>query len=129
MDQIEEDYYRATRNHETELAGTGQNTVLDFGAGVDGWLQPFSSLLLLLRCDNGRPTGPGRVYRQIYVSGGGDSGLPERERTQLFADIARRTAAPPPRSSASRGAPTCGSPSGRPWWRGSFAGGDGEQAR
>ncbi|MFE7559973.1 hypothetical protein [Kitasatospora sp. NPDC057500] len=93
VDQIEEDYYRATRNHETELAGTGQNAVLDFGAGVDGWLQPFGSLLLLLRCDNGRPAVPGRVYRQIYVSGGGDSGLPEQERTQLFAEVARRTAA------------------------------------
>ncbi|MFF2949854.1 hypothetical protein ACFVVU_00680 [Kitasatospora sp. NPDC057965] len=91
--QIEEDYYRATRNHETEMAGTGQNTVLDFGAGVEGWLQPFNSLLLLLRCDNGRPAQPRRVYRQIHLSGGRDSGLPERERLQLFTDLARRTAA------------------------------------
>ncbi|MFB7469538.1 hypothetical protein [Kitasatospora sp. NPDC056184] len=91
--QIKEDYYRATRNHETELAGTGQNTVLGYGAGVEGWLQPFGSLLLLLRCDNGRPAQPGAVYRQIYVAGGGDTGLPQQERAQLFADIARRTAA------------------------------------
>ncbi|MFD8316794.1 hypothetical protein [Kitasatospora purpeofusca] len=94
VDHLGEARYRAAQNHETEKVGTGENAVLDFGAGVDGWRQGTDSLYLLLRCENGRPTEPGAVYRQIYLTGGYLSpDPPERERTQLFVDLARRTAA------------------------------------
>ncbi|MER7706963.1 hypothetical protein ABTX81_29195 [Kitasatospora sp. NPDC097605] len=92
--QADELSYRLTRDDETGRVGQGWDTVLDFGAGVEAWLQDTHASLLLLKCDSGRSARPGAVYRQIRVWGGFlDSDLPTRERTQLFADIARRTAA------------------------------------
>ncbi len=92
--QVDERSYRLTRDGETEWVGTGENRVLDFGAGVEGWLKDNHSSLLLLKCDSGRSGRQAAVYRQVLVWGGFlDSDLPERERTQLFVDLARRTAA------------------------------------
>ncbi|MFB6887765.1 hypothetical protein ACFCX4_00410 [Kitasatospora sp. NPDC056327] len=96
VSQLDEAAYRAARDHETERAGTGKNAVLDFGAGIDGWRREAFDLYLLLRCDNGRPAEPGAVYREIYLSSAEFTlsvDPPARERTQIFADIAHRTAA------------------------------------
>ncbi|MFE2107845.1 hypothetical protein ACFXAF_18555 [Kitasatospora sp. NPDC059463] len=93
VDQLDEASYRAALDHETERAGAGKNAVLDFGVGVDGWRQETFSLYLLLRCDNGRPARPGTIYREIYLWGTNFSVDPASlERTQLYVDIAHRTA-------------------------------------
>ncbi|MCX4683860.1 hypothetical protein OG401_05965 [Kitasatospora purpeofusca] len=94
MRQIDEPSYRLARDGETAWVGTGANKKLDVGTGVEGWLKDNHASLLLLKCDSGRAGRPAAVYRQVYVWGGFlDSDLPERERTHLFVDLARRTAA------------------------------------
>ncbi|MFJ4090950.1 hypothetical protein ACIPYS_05150 [Kitasatospora sp. NPDC089913] len=92
--QVDERSYRATRDEATEWVRVGQSTELAFGTGVEGWLQDNYAPLLILKCDSGRSARPEAVYRKISVWGDFlTSDLPRPERTQLFVDLARRTAA------------------------------------
>ncbi|MFF2348771.1 hypothetical protein ACFVVL_03200 [Kitasatospora sp. NPDC058115] len=73
--------------------GRSRYLPIDFGTGVKGWLQEGLQPVLTFPCDSGRQPLARNVYRKISVSGAFFlSDLSAKKRTQVFVDVAHRTA-------------------------------------